>query len=108
MWCQRRLWVLSSVVVGAALATCPLSEVHAAERGSPPERRGPRVGIDTTFGDRVRAGALAHYRKNYARAVTFYTQALAMNPDRKNAAMLYDARAHAFEQLRNDTANAAD
>ena len=59
----------------------------------------PRVGIDTSFGDRFHEAAEAGRHKRYDELVAKVTLALAMKPDRKNAAILYLWRGVAFGKL---------
>ena len=49
----------------------------------------PRVGIDTSFGDRFHEAAEAGRHDRYEEVIAKVTLALAMKPDRKNAAILY-------------------
>ena len=73
-----------------------------------PSARGRRVGIDTRFGDLVRAAGEQYYKKNYSRAAALYTEALNMRPDRKNAVMLYNWRGNAHMEAQNHPAAVAD
>ena len=97
-------------VSGVATAVMLMLLTLGAEAAEPSETRrgGRRVGIDTRFGELVRDARKEYYKKNYARAVSLYTEALDMRPDRKNAVMLYNARGYAHVDGQNHLAAVAD
>ncbi|HEV3409184.1 MAG TPA: hypothetical protein VG095_02740, partial [Chthoniobacterales bacterium] len=72
------LVLLALFVVSAS--TCPGEERQTAKR--------PRVGIDTTFGDRFREAAIAFYADRWPEVIAKTNAALAMQPDPRNAAIL--------------------
>jgi tetratricopeptide (TPR) repeat protein len=61
----------------------------------------PRVGIDTTFGDRFHAAAAAMKAERWEEVVATTSTALAMKPDPKNAAILFNWRGLAHASLAN-------
>ena len=67
-----------------------------------------RVGIDTRFGDLVREGTKQQINKNYVRAIALYNEALAMQPDPTNAAILYMQRGSANLEIGRHAAALAD
>ena len=83
-----------------------VARAAGAQRGS--ETRGRKVGIDTRFGDLVREASMLAQRKNYARAIGKLNEAMAMRPDRVNAAMLLTRRGGLHMLLRNDAEAVAD
>jgi tetratricopeptide (TPR) repeat protein len=68
----------------------------------------PRVGIDTSFGDRFHEAAEAVRRDRYEEVIAKVTLALAMKPDRKNAAILYGLRGVAYEKIADFSRALAD
>ena len=68
---------------------------------------GQRVGIDTKFGDLCHEGVTALQNKQYDLAISRFTAALQMNPDNKNASVIYDRRAEAYLQ-NNELSKAMD
>ena len=59
----------------------------------------PRVGIDTSFGDRFREAAEAAWHDRHEEVIAKVTPALAMKPDKKNAAILHGLRGVAYEKI---------
>lgn len=86
------LFTAASFAMGSYAASAPRS---SASR----QRQGPRIGIETTYGDRLREGGKAYAEKNYARAAAIFTSALEMKPDPKNALLAYEARAVSYHRL---------
>jgi tetratricopeptide (TPR) repeat protein len=82
------LVILSAALVVVALELCGASAVAA-------EVTKPTVGIDTTFGDRYKAAAIAFSAKRWQEAIATTTAALALKPDPKNAAILLNWRGYA-------------
>jgi tetratricopeptide (TPR) repeat protein len=68
----------------------------------------PRVGIDTSFGDRYHEAAEAMRHRRYEQVIAKVTAALGMKPDGKNAAILYRWRGVAYEELGDFTRALAD
>jgi tetratricopeptide (TPR) repeat protein len=60
----------------------------------------PRVGIDTSFGDRFHEALEAMGHDRYQEAIAKANAALAMKPDAKNAALLFTCRGLAYYGLR--------
>lgn len=98
-----------SLVWPAAAFVCVVffgaSAIAAASSGN---HLSPRVGIDTSFGDRLREGGKAYNEKNYARAAALFSSALDMHPDPKNATLAYAGRAYSNMLMGNYRAAAAD
>lgn len=95
---------------GATLAAALAVSTLVAEAADPSTaRRGSRsIGIDTRFGDLVQEGTKQHLAKNYARAISLYTEALQMRPDPTNAAILYMQRGAANMYAGHHAAALAD
>ena len=68
----------------------------------------PRVGIDTTFGDRYQEAQAAFRADRWADVIRTTTAALALKPDPKNASILLNWRAYAYSSLRQPRKALAD
>lgn len=101
----NRVAIALAIIVAFLSSPTEAADSALSRNSSRPPRR---VGIDTRFGDLVREGWDAYYQKDYARAVSLFTAALAMQPDEKNAAMLFKARGDSFDELHHYVGALAD
>ncbi len=89
------------MVVAALVLLSPIASAT-------PPAQPPRVGIDTTFGDRFHEAVSALRLKHYQDAIAKANVALAMQPDDTNAALLFIVRGTAYFWLKEEAGAWAD